>query len=294
MQGFLLLLVFVSSFAFADDVTLPRGLKTCLAKLASVSTPANKVVSIFEQATGVKGLRESETARLVLLESLLKSPSYLLNLQDVKGVAATKLRNFINQGASQLFYQRTIELIEQYSPPHALSYILLAKQSLLPAYMPAARNMPEGAVQENPRLTRLLVAGLEFIFEKNLHMKPVHFTRRIFAYMARNSELDQSEKYNLVTNLILEFRRQVSAFNNRLIQDHGEEALVIKPYSYFASPEVSADGTRFICGNVHCGYYFAIKEDGRFFIVHRDHTSIKFDPDTWDQHIRVREAIAPE
>ncbi len=293
VQKILMWLLFLPALVWAHGPDLPRGVKSCLARLSSSS--GAKILDNFDHALLIRGLKENEKAKLLLLESLLKNPGFHSAIADPRSPAATKFRSFITLGASQDFYKKVIDLLEEYSPPHAFSYILAVKQNLLPTYMPSPNHMPRAALQENPKRTRLLIAALELIFERNLYLKPVHFSRRIFAYMSRFPDLTQSEKYNLTANLILEFRHQVATHNELLAKGHGGEKNMtpISLYSFHLSPEVAEDGTRFICGTSHCAYYFAITLEGGFFIVHRDYTSLKFDPNKWNQHVRVREAVEP-
>jgi len=286
--------ILLVSLSFAGN-SYPRGFKKCLIALSAV--PKKDLLDHVDQAVTLHGLKDHEEARLLLLDNLLSNPDFIEILsKNDHSVAAIKLKNLINQGSSQEYYKKVIQIIECRSPPRALTYILLARQSLVPAYMPAPHHLPPDAFKDKAHLSKRLSEALSVLFEGDATLRPVHFTRRLFAYMGRAEGLSQIEKYNLTNNFIVEFRRQINE-HNALIEVarlNGFKRERLAQYSYNPLSEIAEDGTFIICGTEKCSYYFAITSDSdnaRFYIVHRGQSSTPFDINTWSQHTRIREAL---
>lgn len=291
--GFLLSILLVS-FSIAAT-PYPRGFKKCLLALNTV--PKKDLLVHVDHAVTLHGLKDHEEARLLLLENLLSNLHFLELLSNSdNSLAALKLKNLINHGSSQEYYKQVIQIIERRSPPRALTYILLARQNLVPAYMPAPLHLPPDAFKAKTNLSKRVSETLSLLFEGNPNMRAAHFTRRLFAYMGRAAGLSQIEKYNLTNNFILEFRRQIDE-HNALIEVallSGFKRDRLPQYSYNPLPKAADDGTFIICGTVKCSYYFAITSDAdnaRFYIVHRGLSSAPFDINAWSQHTRIREAL---
>ncbi len=282
------------SLSFASD-NYPRSFKKCLTALNTV--PKTELLAHVDQVVTLHGLKENEEARLLLLDNLLSNSDFIEILsKNDHSVAALKLKNLINQGSSQEYYKQAIRIIERRSPPRALTYILLARQNLVPAYMPAPQHLPPDAFKEKTHQSKRVSEALSVLFESDPTIRPLHFTRRLFAYMGRAVGLSQIEKYNLTNNFILELRRQI-AEHNALIKYarlNGFKRERLSQYSYHPLLETAEDGTFIICGTKKCPYYFAITSDSdnaRFYIVHRGESSAAFDINTWSQYPRIREAL---
>ncbi|MEZ4815219.1 MAG: hypothetical protein R3A80_08465 [Bdellovibrionota bacterium] len=292
----LFLFFFIQFAAFPSQAAkITVRLRNCLLALKTEGD-TKSVVDQLNQAFENLSLNTFEEAKLIALENLLQNDEFRNSLQNQRGEAHLKFKALINRGASQAFYKKSIYLIEKYSPPHALSFILLAKQNLIPAFMPAPGHLPPGALKENPKPSKLLSDALSLLFEDEPTIKPAYFTRRLFAYIGLYPELTQREKYNLTVNFILELRKKQSEYNQLVdrARMHGTRTERVALYSFYLYPEAASDGTLFICGTLKCNYFFAITLDSKFFIVHRGPSSNSFEIEKWATHKRLREALPPE